>query len=267
MAKKKHLGLFIGAVWGHWEARFGTTFAVILAVGQYCVLAFADPQRMPEWAKWIKDFPPSIWLSVGAIMLFWACYAAWREERTEAIGVEERRQKLEDELADQYPRLKGEVKLAYLDLGAHCYKGRIYNSHGPGVLTLYMQLVNHGKELAIPHLPPLLKLHVNGRKYPGEYVIPEANRLRINDSELKGDGTILDLFSFSMGGLGQGVFQKGYLRGGWLMFNLPEDCQNKLDGHQSIFGDVTITIKDTLGGEHKISQSAIELRLNKMAQV
>ena len=265
MAKKKHLGVFIGAVWGHWEARFGTTFAVILAFVQYAVLAFADPQKMPGWAKWIKDFPPSIWLSVGAVMLFWACYAAWHEERTEAIGIEERRRKLEEELADRYPRLKGEIKLAYLDLGAHCYKGRICNSHGPCVLTLFIELVNHSKELAITRLPPSLKLRINGQDYLGEYVIPEANRLRMNDSNLKGDSTILDIFSFTIGSLGQGVFQKGYLRGGWLMFNLPEDSQNELDGHPSISGDVTITIKDTLGGEHRISRSTIELRLNMMA--
>src|SRR5277367_1301234 len=134
MAKKKHLGIFIYSVWGHWEARFGTTFAVILAVIQYCVSAFADPQRLPEWAKWIKDFPPYLWLSVGAVMLFWACYAAWYEERSDAANIEERQQKLEEELADRNPRLKGEIDLAYLDLGAHCYKGRICNSHGPCVL-------------------------------------------------------------------------------------------------------------------------------------
>ena len=30
---------FCGAVWTHWEARFGTTFAVILAFAQYSFLA------------------------------------------------------------------------------------------------------------------------------------------------------------------------------------------------------------------------------------
>jgi len=112
VVKKKHLGVFIGAVWGHWEARFGTTFAVILAVGQYCVLEFADPQRVPPWAKWIKDFPPSVWLSVGAVMLFWACYAAWHEERTNTVKAEENLKIAGDRLADRTPRIAFRVTSA-----------------------------------------------------------------------------------------------------------------------------------------------------------
>lgn len=68
---------FCRAVWTHWEARFGTTFAVMLAAVQYLCLAFVDPAHMP---KWVKDFPPYLWLAFGAVLLFWSCYAAWRDE-------------------------------------------------------------------------------------------------------------------------------------------------------------------------------------------
>lgn len=88
MDRRTHLGVFASAVWGHWEARFGTTFAVALAVAQYLFLEFRDPNKLP---KWVKDFPPSIWLAIGAVMLFWACYSAWHGERTELIRVEDER--------------------------------------------------------------------------------------------------------------------------------------------------------------------------------
>ena len=68
---------FCGKVWTHWEARFGTTFAVVLAVAQYLYLEFGDPARIP---KWVKDFPPYLWLAIGAALLLGSCYAAWHEE-------------------------------------------------------------------------------------------------------------------------------------------------------------------------------------------
>lgn len=80
MTKKKHFGIFVGVVWRHWEACFGSTFAFMLAVVQYLFLEFRDPTKLPIW---VKDFPPYLWLSVGTLLLFWASYAAWKDERTE----------------------------------------------------------------------------------------------------------------------------------------------------------------------------------------
>jgi hypothetical protein len=68
---------FCGSVWNHWEARFGTTFAVMLAVAQYLLLEFLGPKKIPVW---VRDFPPSIWLGIGALLLFWSCYGAWHDE-------------------------------------------------------------------------------------------------------------------------------------------------------------------------------------------
>ncbi len=102
MAKKKNIGVFIAVVWGHWEARFGTTFALMLAVAQYAYLAFGDPNKLP---KWVKDFPPSMWLAVGGLLLFWACYEAWHEERTGVIDTEARLEETEKKLADCKPQL------------------------------------------------------------------------------------------------------------------------------------------------------------------
>jgi hypothetical protein len=37
---------FCGAVWTHWEARFGTTFAVILAIVQYVYLVLCPTNSL-----------------------------------------------------------------------------------------------------------------------------------------------------------------------------------------------------------------------------
>lgn len=106
MAKPTHLGSFVAAAYEHWEARFGTTFAVMLALIQYLVQVLARPQNIPAW---VKNFPPYLWLSIGAVMLFWACYAAWREER---VGLNESGEKLQAvnaRLADRSPHITLEV--------------------------------------------------------------------------------------------------------------------------------------------------------------
>ena len=77
---------FSGKVWAHWEARFGTTFAVILAVIQYFIRDVGDPKKIPTW---VKDFPPSRWLLIGAILLFWACYCTWRDEFREKLEAQQ----------------------------------------------------------------------------------------------------------------------------------------------------------------------------------
>lgn len=69
---------FVQAVWSHWEARFGSTFAFGFAISQQIVLATIEPRKIPLW---IKDFPPSLWLIFGAGFLVWSFYAAWRTER------------------------------------------------------------------------------------------------------------------------------------------------------------------------------------------
>lgn len=248
---------FLGDMFHHWVGKMTGFLSVILALAP--VIA---PHFFEGHIGLIHN--RGVWWIASALSFVIASRLAWDQQRGGRLEAETQLREVREELADRYPRLKGELKLGYLNLGAHCYKGLLYNSHGPCVLTLYLEIVNHSKEIAIPHLPPSLSVRINGREYPGEYVIPEANRLRVNDSNLKGDCTILDLFSFSMGGLGQGVLQKGYLRGGWLMFNLPEDSQDQLDGYPNIAGDVTVTIKDTLGGEHTIGRHSLEFGLNKI---
>jgi hypothetical protein len=263
MARKKHIGVFVASVWAHWEACFGATFALALALAQYLFLGFGDPHRLPQW---VRDFPPSLWLGSGGILLFWACYATWRDERIELIGAEEQLKSAREEIGDRYPRLKGEIKLAYLDVGVHWEKEQIFRYPGSCVLTLYLLVVNHSDQVAIPLLPPVLKLRIGGRDYPGEYVAPTLpNRMRMNDSMLKGDSRIIDLFQFGVTGLGMGAFQKGYPRPGWLVFNLP-DSQEHLEGLQTVSGTVSTTIKDTLGREHTIGTltAEIEFRLNKL---
>jgi hypothetical protein len=78
---------FCVAAWAHWEARFGTTFAVMLAVAQYMYLEFADPKKIPAW---VRDFPPSLWLAVGILLLFWSCYGAWYSEYQARNAAEKR---------------------------------------------------------------------------------------------------------------------------------------------------------------------------------
>ncbi len=80
---------FCVSVWGHWEARFGTTFAVILSLGQYIYLATGDPAKIPGW---VKTFPPYLWLAIAGVLLFWSCFAAWRDQ-------DKQREKLQSRLA------------------------------------------------------------------------------------------------------------------------------------------------------------------------
>jgi hypothetical protein len=80
---------FCVSVWGHWEARFGTTFAVMLSLVQYIYLATGDPAKIPRWAK---AFPPYLWLAVAGVLLFWSCFAAWRDQ-------DEQRETLKSRLA------------------------------------------------------------------------------------------------------------------------------------------------------------------------
>ena len=78
---------FCSSVWNHWEARFGTTFAVILAAAQYLYLAVGAPARIP---KWVKEFPPYLWLSIGIALFFWACYGAWSEQYETRLEIEQK---------------------------------------------------------------------------------------------------------------------------------------------------------------------------------
>lgn len=86
----KYFWMFCGAVWHHWEARFGTTFAVVLSLMQYAYLAFGDPKYIPTW---VRAFPPSIWLSVGLVLLFWgllSIVAAGKTSERRAINASAR---------------------------------------------------------------------------------------------------------------------------------------------------------------------------------
>jgi hypothetical protein len=82
---------FLLLVWHNWEACFGTTFAVVLALAQYSILAWADPKRVPEF---VKQFPPQVWLAIGLVLLFWSCYLAWKEQGAQTAKAEA---ELEDE--------------------------------------------------------------------------------------------------------------------------------------------------------------------------
>ena len=75
---------FFVSVWHHWEASFGTTFAVMLALTQYLILAWVDPKKVPEFAK---QFPPLLWLTIGLLLLFRSCYLAWKSQAMETLKV------------------------------------------------------------------------------------------------------------------------------------------------------------------------------------
>jgi hypothetical protein len=85
--QKNNLATFVVLVWGRWETRFGTTFAVMLALAQYVVLEWRGSSNVWEW---VKSFPPSIWLAVGGLLLFWSCYGVWHEERSKTDEFEKR---------------------------------------------------------------------------------------------------------------------------------------------------------------------------------
>jgi hypothetical protein len=102
----------------------------------------------------------------------------------------------QEELADRYPRLKGEIVLGYLDIGKRCEKDRLLIYEGDCIATFYLRVVNHSNQDAFIALPPALKLTINGRDYAGDYVAPASNTLTVNDSELKGDRQVNDFFGF-----------------------------------------------------------------------
>jgi hypothetical protein len=81
--------IFIVSVWNHWEARFGTIFAVAVATIQAVILNFGDPTKIPGW---VKALPPWLWLAIGVLFIFWSCYAAWKDQY---VGFSALQQKLE----------------------------------------------------------------------------------------------------------------------------------------------------------------------------
>jgi hypothetical protein len=101
---------FCIAVWGHWEARFGTTFTVILAVVQYLALALVSPANVPTW---VRDFPPYLWLAIGAILFFWSCYEAWHDEYD---GRRQAENRTEEVINSNRPEV-----FVSLDFGPHPY--------------------------------------------------------------------------------------------------------------------------------------------------
>jgi hypothetical protein len=188
---------------------------------------------------------------------------AWNEQRNKRLEVEKYLRDAQEELADRLPMLKGEIALAYLDIGKYYHINRMMMDYEEYcVATIYLHVVNHSNQDAFVVLPPILKLEISGREYTGDYVNPTPNALRVNDSTPKGDGCIYDLFGFGTVA-GSGVFQKPRLHHGWLMFNIP-GSQVHLGSMEHIAGSVSITLKDTLGGSHLIDIPQIEFRLNKI---
>jgi hypothetical protein len=207
---------------------------------------------------WDHTVASYVFIVLAAAIFSWGAFAAWS-------SADKQVKKLEEQLADRVPRVKGEIVLGYLEIGKRYEKDRLLMYDGDCVATFYLRVVNHSDQDAWMVLPPTLKLTINRREYASEYVIPTPYALIINDSELKGDRRILDLFGFSVGGM-NGVFQKPRLHHGWLMFNIP-DSQVHLDGKNHISGAVSINFKDTLGGIHPIGSPEITLRLNKIGMM
>jgi len=82
---------FFLSVWHHWEACFGSTFAVVLTLAQYSILAWADPKKVPQF---VNQFPPLVWLAIGLVLLFWSCYRAWKDQGEQTLKAQV---ELEDE--------------------------------------------------------------------------------------------------------------------------------------------------------------------------
>jgi hypothetical protein len=71
-------------------------------------LEFADPSRVP---KWVRDFPPSLWLVIGVLLLFWSCYAAWHDKFEEVIKVEKELAQAKDDYLSEQPKFG--IKILY----------------------------------------------------------------------------------------------------------------------------------------------------------
>lgn len=224
-----------------WPSMIGTSVFVLLSILEHV---------------WNHNVASYVFVVLAAILFCWGAYAAWSDADKQ---VEE----LKEKLLDRVPRVQGEIVLGYLEIGKRYKRDRLLIYERDCVATFYLRVVNHSDQDAWMVLPPVLKMTINGRDYSGEYVAPMSNTLSVNDSELKGDRRINDILQFGIGGIGMGVFQKPRLHPGWLMFNIP-DSQVHLDGNKPIVGAVSITLKDTLGGNHRISNPEITFRLNKV---
>jgi hypothetical protein len=220
------------------------------------VLGFWNPQRFPESRLLSASLLSACVISFGM---------AWWIENNDKRKIISEKKQLEEELADRYPRLKGEITLGYLDTGKRYEKNRVIVSEGCSLAAFYLRVVNHSAQDACAVPPPTLKLTINGREYPGESVVAQSNTIKVVDPDLKGSGPINDLLLSYAVGEGRGVFQKPRLHLGWLVFNLP-DSQVHLDGNERISGTATITIKDTLGGIHPFNPetATMQFRLNRI---
>jgi hypothetical protein len=253
----REFGHFIGDMFHHWVGQMTGPLSIILAVAPVVTPHFFEGDAGLIHNRWI-------WWAAAALSFIVASRLAWDQQRHARLEVERQLRMAQEELADRYPRLKGEIVLGYLDIGKRYEKDCLLIYEGDCVATFYLRVVNHSNQDAFIALPPALKLTINGRDYVVDYVTPASNTLTVNDSELKGDRHINDFFGFGTL-LGMGVFQKPRLHPGWLMFNLP-DSQVYFDGQEHVAGLVSIALKDTLGGIHPISSLSpeIEFRLNKI---
>lgn len=254
----KGFGSFFGDMYRQTVGKMTGLLSIILALAPVeCPGFFAGNRGLPH-SKWT-------WEVAAAVSFFFAAYSAWSEQHKARLEAERQLRAAKEELSEQYPRLQGEIVLGYLDIGKRYETDRLFDCPGDCIVTFYLRVVNHSSQDAWPVLPPMLKLTIEGREYLSEYVLlsPTHQTLWANDIQLK-ERRIYDLFSFGIGNLGLGVFQKPRLHPGWLLFNLP-DSQIHLDGKNQLKGSVSITLKDTLGGVHPISIPEIELRLNKIS--
>jgi hypothetical protein len=183
----------------------------------------------------------------------WGAYAAWSE-------ADKRAKELEILVADQYPRLQGEILRGYLDTGKRWEDDQWKDSANSAVATFYVEVVNHSAQDAWLSLPPSLRMTIGGTEYSGTRVIPAPYFLHANDPELRGDTRIIDMFAFNIGGM-PGVIQKPHLHMGWLMFNL-DGFFTQPDSKPEITGSATITLNDTLDGVHRLSVADLNFHLN-----
>jgi len=204
---------------------------------------------------WDKNLASYVFLFLAAAVFCWGAYAAWDD-------ADKKIKELKEKLSDRYPRLVGEIVLGYLDFGKQCDKGRWVDSASGAVATFYVKIVNHSTQDAWLMSGPGLRMTIGGTEYVGTYTTPSPQALSVNDTELKGDRRISDLFSFGIGGMA-GVLQKPRLHPGWLMFNL-EGLKDQLESNPDVIGSATITLGDTLGGVHAMNAPDLHFRLNRI---
>ena len=230
---------FCGATWGHWEARFGTTFLVILALVQNLFLEFGN-QHSVAYAR-IKDFPPSLWLAIGGAFLIWANYGAWRDENRALVALHERL---------KVPDLRVSIDSVW--------SGR--RSSGPDCLLLF-----GGAHVENPLGPPTslkdweISIHVSStnRTFKGEIVIGPVGDIRVS---LPGSNTLTFRQEGNLAANSLSTpIAAGGSTSGWMQVGFLEASSDVLQGGDA---KLTISVKDVVAEK----QHSVTTPLDKINQ-